>query len=226
MAEHAEGITRMKHSKLFKATLGAGLLIALSGTAVLAHTATEQTHVFVTVTPDTESIALRSSCVVVEVGDCPTAFNVAGEWHRNANDEPLVNVNNYTQHLEYVTDWSGDTIHVTAAPAGLDINGDPIIGGDPDNNELAPDSVTINVTAAAPSAGDPTPRAGEDNGDGSTVALSSTAKTDLITGIDAFEARVIATSALSFSTDIGINADIATHSFTLTYTLDGAPARP
>jgi hypothetical protein len=191
----------MKHTKLIKATLGAGLLVALSGTVALAHPAGEQTHVSVTVQADTESIALSNDCVVVLPGSCDNAFNVGTTWVRDTTGRALVNADLYTQHLDYVTDYSGQYIYVAAAAVG--------------DSELGATSVTLNVTAGAPTG----LRDNEGTGSGSTQALDTASWASLITGIDGYEGRVDASSALSFSADIGIDADRTTHTFTLTYEL-------
>jgi hypothetical protein len=195
----------MKHAKLIRATLGAGLLVALSGTAALAHTAGEQTHVSVAVAPDTESIALVSSCVMdnLQDPDCSTAFDVDGSWTRNDTNKVLDNQYGYTQHLDYVTDWAFDTIYVAAAAIG--------------ESELANDSVTLWVLAGAPS----DDRAGEFTGMPRNVGLSSTEPDAIVWGINGTEARVDASIDLSFEADVRLNADIATHTFTLTYSLEG-----
>lgn len=74
----------------------------------------------------------------------------------------------------------------------------------------------LKVTAGDPSAA----RAGENTGSSKgQKALTTTDATSLIDGINGTEAQVQATSLLSFKVDAGVNADIGTSNFTLTYTL-------
>lgn len=264
----------MIHTKLLKAGLGAGLLLVMSASLAFATTAN---NVTVTVTADTGTIALESSCALYpavtfqDTGDtvtkiahglangdpvqfativtttgisidttyyvfgktddtfqlsatlltpsaialttdgtgtinnCLTAFDIANTapLTRGDSNVALVNADSYTQSLHYITDYTGDVVSVTAG------------GGSAAELIGTSAGITLHVIAAVPSAA----LYGENTGTESTQDLRSTAKTSLITAISGAEARVNATSALTFTADAGLQADTGANAFTLTYSI-------